>query len=357
MSFRFLNITNTPSKALVDLLKENIIGTPSQSMLYQHLEVQRKVDKIEKPFFASLIKGKTILGTCCFCSRDTYNASKKMSSFYLRYFTFKENYRSAHQIKERKLNTKSLLREEIKHLLLGKDLIEQNQPSFFHYAYVDPKNSRSLNLCNEFGFEPVRKFSTVVFNRLNPKVNLRVEKLQSTEVSEMKEKLSHFYKDYTMFSFENLFHTKEYYVIRDEKRNIIAGVQANPDRWKVLELPGLSGKVILNVFSALPYLNRLIKKEYQFVTLEGIFVEKGCENLLEVIFETVLTKHNRNSAMTWVDYDSSLYKTLKSLDLGILDKINHEVVANIICKFVNIDKKEQTTFYEHPAYISGTDLT
>lgn len=357
MSFRFFTISNTPTKALVNLLKENIIGTPGQGMLYQHLEVQRKVDKIVKPFYASLIKGKSVLGTCCFCSRETSNANQKMSSFYLRYFTFKENYRSAHQTKAHNRNTKSLLREEIKDLLLGKGLIEQNQPSFFHYAYVDPKNSRSLNLCNEFGFKPVRKFSTVVFNRLNPKVNLRVEKLPPSEVSKMKEKLSVFYKDHTMFSFENLFHTNEYYVIRDEKRNILAGVQANSDRWKVLELPGLSGKIILNLFSALPYLNRLIKKEYQFVTLEGVFVEKGNEKLLEILFETVLKKHKRNSAMTWVDYDSSLYKNLKSLNLGILDKINHEVIANVICKFVNIDQKDQNIFHEHPAYISGTDLT
>lgn len=357
MGYRFFTISNTPTKALVDLLKDNIIGTPGLSMLYQHLQVQEKVDKISDPFYVSLVKGDNILGTCCFCSRDTWNATKTMGSFYLRYFTFKAMYRSSHKTQVHKENPDSKLRSEIKELLSGNGLGQRAEEPFFHYAYVDPKNSRSLALCNEFGFEPVRKFSTVIFNRINPKKSATVEKISPSQVPEIREKLISFYKNYTMFSFENLFNRGSYYVVRDQENNIVAGVQANPDRWKVLELPGLSGKIILNLFSSLPYLNRLIKKEYEFITLEGLFVIPGNGKYLEVLFESILAQYDKNSAMLWVDRESSLYTTLRSIDLGILDKINHEVTANVICKFVNVAEGEQKLFKSHPAYISGTDLT
>lgn len=357
MNYRFLKISKTPTAALIDLLNNNIIGTVGQGMVYQHLEIQKKIDNIPNPTYVSLVKEDTVLGTCCFCNRDTLNANNVIPSFYLRYFTFKSSYRSVHKTTIHKERSNSILRKEVIQLLTGEGLGYPTQKSFFHYAYVDPKNSRSLALCNEFGFEPVRKFSTIIFNRISPKSSNKVEKLLPAEFSDMRNKLTFFYKDYTMFSTENLFNTQEYYVIRNDKGIFVAGIQATPDNWKVLELPGASGKIILNLFSALPYLNRFIKKDYRFVTLEGVFFTLGNEKQIELLIESVLAKYNRNSAMIWVDCNSHLYKTLKSLDLGVLDKINHEVVANVICKFVNINKEDQLVFKLNPAYISGTDLT
>ena len=357
MAYRFFFILTAPTKALAELLNSNVIGTPGKSMLYQHLEVEKKLDKIANPIYVNLVKGDNILGTCCFCNRETSNSGKRMSSFYLRYFTFKQKYRSSHKKTVHRASAGSELRNEINRLLSGEGLAKRVDDRFFHYAYVDPENSRSLALCNEFGFKPVRKFSTVIFNRLHPKNNVAVEQLADSAIADMQERLTSFYKNYTMFSFENLFNRGDYFIIRDEKKNIIAGVQANPDRWKIIELPGISGKFILNLFSALPYLNRVIKKEYDFITLEGLYLMPGNEKSLAVLLESILAVYGRNSAMLWLDNDSALYKAVKSIDLGLVAQIKREVTAHVICKFVNVSKEDQSFFAANPAYISGTDLT
>jgi len=357
MNYKFFTIQNYPSKVLVDLLKKNVIGTPGQSMLYQHLEVQKKIDCISDPYYVNLSKGDDILGTCCFCSRDTWNSNKFIPSFYLRYFTFKSNYRTKVKPASNNKNKESLLRKEIVELLSGEGLGARAVGSFFYYAYVDPENYRSALLCNEFGFDPVRKFSTIIFHRMSPKKNVNIEKVSASQVPHVKEILSSFYKGYNMFSFENLFRLSDYYVVRDIDGNIVAGAQATPDKWKVIELPGISGKIILNLFSSLPLLNKLIKKDYKFITLEGIYVTPGNEIALEQLFEALLNIHNKNSAMLWLDKDTELYHTVKSLKLGVLSKINKEVTANVICKFQNIGNANQIIFKNNPAYISGIDLT
>ncbi len=357
MRYKFFTILKFPSKILVELLKKNIIGTPGKSMLYQHLEVQKKLNFISDPYYVNLSKGDDVIGTCCFCSRSTLNSSRLINSFYLRYFTFKSSYRTKFRVASKIARKQSFLRKEINQLLDGDGLGDRASGSFFHYAYVDPENYRSALLCNEFGFEPVRTFSTVIFHRMNPQPNLKIEKISTAHISQVKEILTNFYKGYNMFSFENLFRLSDYYIIRDDNGNMVAGAQATPDNWKVLELPGINGKIILNLFSSLPYFSKLIKKKYRFISLEGIFVTPGHEKVLEQLFESLLSINNRNSAMLWLDRDTQLYRTIKSLKLGVLNTINKEVTANVICRFQNIDDDNKIIFKNNPAYISGIDLT
>jgi hypothetical protein len=185
MNFRFLKIFNSPSNELIQLLKNNIIGTPGLGMLYQHLEVQKKIDHISEPFYVNLVRGNNIMATCCFCSRLSMNAGKGINSFYIRYFSFKDKFRTKQVAKKNHIGN-SLLREELTSLLSGKGLGEGAKGKFFHYAYVDPRNLRSALLCKEFGFETVRQFSTLIFNRLNPKVNKSVIEISTSEVNEVK---------------------------------------------------------------------------------------------------------------------------------------------------------------------------
>lgn len=338
MSYTFLTIVQSATAAIQELLKYNTIGTPGQSMLYQHMEVPKKIDTISDPYFVTLAKEHTIIGMCCCCSRVTLNTAKHIPSFYLRYFTFKDAYRTSGKTSFRKNPKASILRKEILQLLSGDGLGERAKGSFFHYAYVDPENSRSTILCKEFGFTPVRTFSTVIFNRLFPKRSVAIEKISSSQVHEIKELLTEYYKAHTMFSFENLFNMRDYHVVRDENNTIIAGVQANPDRWKILELPGISGKPMLRIFSALPYLNTLIKKEYRFLTLDGIYISPGHERSFERLVESLLAMYKLHTAMTWADRESDLYIYLKSMDLGFVNMLTKEVRANVLCKFVRLKK-------------------
>ena len=356
MDFKFFNIIKSPTQELLKILNNNIIGTPGHGMLYQHLGVHNKIDKIADPYYVNLVRNHKIIGTCCFCSRTTNNAGSNFSSFYIRYFSFKDLYRRKHII-EKTVSRNSSIREEIKTVLTGQGLGKDTKEKFFFYAYVDPRNLRSLLLCNEFGFETVRQYTSIIFNRINPKENKAVVSVSPDEESRVKSLLIDFYKTFNMFSFENLFNGREYYTIKDQSGTIVAGVQVNPDLWSIHSLHGLSGKVILNTFSKIPYLDRLFNKNYRFITLEGIYYAKGFENYLEILFESLLAKYKVNSAIICLDSETSLYRTLKSLKLGMVDKLSKEVKGNVICKFINFDEKDKNLFKSNPAYISGIDVT
>jgi hypothetical protein len=357
MSFSFLKISKSPDDQVLKLLTNNVIGTPGKSMLYQHLGVLNKIHNIADPYFVSLQKRNTTLGTCCFCNRSTFNANKPFRSFYIRYFSFADKFRRE-KISNKITSGISLLREEIKLLLGGRGLDCTDREAFFHYAYVDPRNVRSDALCKEFGFEKVREYATVLFNRISPDANeILVSEISLEDQSKIREMVRQFYHNFTMFSFENLFGQQKYFVVKDNDGNILVGAQANPDHWKVLSWPGLSGKIILPLFSTIPFLNRIFSRNYKFITLEGIFYTPGSERFLEVLFESLLKKFNVNTAIIVVDADSDVYRTLKSLDLGLVDKLNKEVRGEVICRFENFDDAEKKVFKVNPAYISGIDVT
>lgn len=358
MNFKFLKIFKSPTNEVLEILTKNIIGTPGYGMLYQHLGVLDKIYKIANPYYVNLVRGNKIIGTCCFCSRSTINVGRNIRSFYVRYFSFKNTYRRKH-IKEKSVPRLSRLRDEIKFILAGQGLDTEANEKFYHYAYVDPRNIRSVLLCNEFGFESVRQYTTIIFSRINPKKDV-VKKLSEVSPSEenlLKELILDFYKAFNMFSLENLFNGRKYYIIRDENKKIVAGVQVNPDRWKVLSLPGLTGKIILNTFTHVPYLGRIVNKDFRFITLEGVYYAPGFESSLEFLFESLLAMYQVNSAVVLVDPETQLYRTLKSLRLGLVDKLNKEVRGNVICKFSNFTEEAKKIFKTNPAYISGIDVT
>lgn len=357
IGYKFLHVSKAPGSEVLDLLNSNAIGTPGLSMTYRHTRVKDKLAAIPDPYFINLMKGSSVAGTCCFCKRPAIYAGKTTLSFYIRYFSFKSAYRRK-QTDERSARN-SLVKKEVMSVLDGLGLDVNEGEKFFHYAYVDPGNIRSVKLCKEFGFEVVRDFATIVFNRMNPRMlkGIMISEIEPEEEALIKNLLSGFYRNYTMFTFDNLFGNHKYYVIRDQSHQIVAGVQATPDQWKILSLAGATGKLLLNVFSVIPGLKRLISKNYRFLTLEGIYHAPGCEQYLEILLEGLLAKYRLYSAIAVVDRDSLLYKTLRSLKLGWIDRLKKEVRGDIICNFKNLTENEIASFRNNPAYISGTDVT
>lgn len=354
----FLNIQKIADEQLVQFLERNVIGTPGKSMCYQHTTVRKKIQRIASPYFANLLWHDKVIATCCFCKRSIENNGKALTAFYIRYLSFDETFRRKH-VSERSLDRTSLLRGEIHRLLSGHDLGLDLSEKFFYYAYVDPRNLRSVRLCREFGFEPVRQMTALTFSRINPRDNksIRIVEATGSEEAIIKKMLSSLYHQHTMFSKENLTNAYPYYIIKDDHGNIIAGAQANPDQWNIHSLPGITGKMIKNVFPYVPYLGRLFNKRYRFIAVEGILYTPGNEKHLQVLLENLLAHHQMNTALMFVDTNSNLYRILKSLDLGLVNRLNPEVVTHVICKFVNYTESEKNVFRSNPAYISGIDVT
>ncbi len=354
--FRYLTIHPSPSAQVRHILAHNVIGTPGLSMCYQHTQVARKIEGIADPYFISLKRGDQTVGTCCFCFRSVSTAGNWIPAFYIRYFAFLDQFKR--RPREQRVGQRtSALRQEIA-MLLETDTWARSSGGYFHYAYVDPRNVRSVRLCYAFGFEQVRRYSTFIFTRFTLRSDIRPESLHGHDaLADMKQRLACFYADYTMFSTENLFRDGQYFVLRNSKGEVVAGVQATPDCWQVRSLPGRYGKFLLSVVSHLPLLNRVMGHRYTFLALEGIYHADGCEADLQRLIEALLAKYRVHSAITVADKDSALSRTLKTLDLGVVQKIMKNAGGDVICKFVNVPEEITASIRTRPAYISATDVT
>ena len=234
-SFQLLQIKRKPDHDVIELLEENVIGTPGESMLYRHKNVRSKVITIPDAYFANLSIRNRLYGTICLSKRNVYIQGKQHQVFYLRYFTFREKFRTINP-KDHKRKTPSKIREEIAKLMNGEGLDYHEELTL--YAYVDPENTRSKRLIEEFGFIIMGKFHTIPFSRFFPKYYHLVEKLKETDFDQVKKQLLDFYQREQLVSFEQLFSRGELFVIRKDGE-IICGVQAIFDSWEILDLPGI----------------------------------------------------------------------------------------------------------------------
>jgi hypothetical protein len=354
MDFRYLRIDRAPSPPLLKILHNNIIGTPEYGMLYQHINVDEKINKLADPYFVNLVRGGQVAGTCCFCNRITLNNNNPIRSFYARYFSFQEVFRqkSIHEKRHRS----GIIRAEVELLLSGRGLNVTPEEKFFFYAYVDPRNKRSALLCDEFGFETIRQYTPVLFGRMNPREQGMLSIAEVLPDEGLMALLKDFYHEYNMLSFENL-EGRKYFIVKDETGQPVGGVLVNPDAWKIHSLPGTMGKITLNMFSRLPFLKKLINRNFAFVSFDAVFVKPGFERALEGLLESLLFKFEVNTGIFLVDTNSAIYTTLKSLDLGVAEKLSKKVTGNVICRFANFSKSEKEQFLEKPAYLSAIDAT
>ncbi|GCC53464.1 N-acetyltransferase [Chryseotalea sanaruensis] len=352
MQFKYLTIQQTPTNQIENLLKANVIGTPGLSMLYQHMGVDLKLYNIAKPHFITVKRNEKVIGTCCFCERDFQGSA----GFYVRYFAFVNEFRIKGIPYPKNKEKTSIIRSEIKALLNGSDFNVNAQSNFFHYAYVDPRNPRSANVCEEFGFVPIRKYTTRVFSRIFPKrhLDLEIKEINSSS-DKIKKLLENFYKDYNHFSCENL--DKTYYYVENGAGKVIAGVQVNADAWRVLSLPGKYGKVLLKAFGVTLFLSRLLSKHFNFLAVEGIYFTAGHEHVFEKLLEKLLYQYKLHTAIMVVDNNSQLYEFTNKIDLGWLAKLSPEVHGDVIVRYQTLSDNFIATDKAKPCYISVHDVS
>lgn len=354
---KLLQITNTVNDDIKELLDASVIGTPGSGMLYQHKSIDKRINEIKVPLFVELRTRLKLIGTCCFCFRETLNQKTKYQSFYIRYFSFKEGFRARRTLQPRARGGK--LRDEIKALLDSEHFTSVSTNKYFHYAYVDPQNTRSVLLCEEFGFQYVRRFATFVFSRLQPRIEpgITVSKVEQEEYSEVKNLLVDKYSDFNMVSFDGLFDNDPYYVVRDSNGRIIAGARVSPTTWRIYQMHNSGNTILLSLLSNVPFINRLVNKEFKFLALDALYFTDGYEHHTEALLTFLLRKYNHFNVFMPADRDSSLYRHLEKLNHGIVSKISKQVSTNVICRFHNFSSSEIQQFKQYPAYVSALDIT
>jgi hypothetical protein len=317
--------------------------------------------------FVSLYKKNQITGTVGSCYRISGQGNLRFPTSYLRYLAFQTTYQSDLNWRNR---SKALIRPEKDdsfkqktleifskpHLLDLKDVYEGDK--HIMYAFVESMNERSKNLVNQAGYEYIRSFLTVAFSRFSPKPDPRVVKLKEVEKEKMELLLMEYYRDYSFFSSEFSFFNDKYYVIK-EGDEIVAGVSAIPSVYKVYDVPGIWGWVMMKVLPKAPYFRRLFRPgEFRYLVFDAIYCREGREAVLADLFESACSAEGFHTGLTWLDDRSNLYDKIRTgVRMGALNRMLNAKPGLVYTKFLNLTDEEKERFYDAPAYISGFDFS
>ncbi len=318
--------------------------------------------------FVSLYKKNQITGTVGSCFRITGQGNLRYPSSYLRYLAF-------HSVYQSDITWKKKIKELIKpekddsfkqktleifskpHLLDFKEINENDK--HIMYAFIESMNERSKNLVNQAGYEYIRSFLTVAFSRFSPKPDERVSVIiTKEEKAEMESLLLDYYKNYSFFSLDYAFYGNRYYVLR-ENGEIVAGVNSIPSSYRIYDVPGVWGWIMMKILPKAPYFKRLFHpEEFRHIVFDAVFCKKGKEHLLADLFESVCATEGYYTGLTWLDDRSELYDRLRSgVKMGAINRILNAKPGLVYVRFINLTDKEKDYFYDAPAYISGFDFS
>ncbi len=347
---------------IVAHIKSAVLGTPGR-LRYQHGKIEEKLAHIKDIYFIVLCIKDKILGSIGLLKRKIPLDNEFVNSWYIRYFSIRAPLRSGAQKKER-------YRERDKGINVIRNFILPyiERPSMFGedydpeekslvYGYVERGNFRSMNFSGQMRAVTVRKYQTFVFSRFVFDKSDGFRRLKSEELPEMKKRIQQFYKDYKLFTGDNLFINNNYFVL-ERKGEIIAGAQVHPEFWRILEMRAKFSKFLLRILPCLPYVRNYFNPErFRFLAVEGIWYKEGHEQELNKLFENICNHFKTHFAMTWVDTECDLFHKLEQhLDCGFTGSAFGKNEVDVRITFNNFSVDEKKEFFEKPAYISAYDM-
>jgi hypothetical protein len=364
-----VRISGTANEDILSILNQAVQGS-ERGMRFRLQNIPARIEAYgDQIRFVSLYKKNRIAGTVGSCYRMTGQGKLEYPSCYLRYLAFQTAYRSE---SDRKKRMKEIIKSDTgdmsfkertleifskPHLLGFKNVKETDR--HIMYAFIESMNERSKHLVHQAGYEYIRSFLTVAFSRFNPKPDSRVVKLNSVaEKKIMETNLKDFYRDYSFFNTDYCFYGDNYYVLK-EGGEIIAGVNALPSVYKIYDIPGVWGWVMMNVLPKSPYYKKLFHPdEFRHLIFDALYCQKGCEEVLPDLFETACYMEGFNTGLLWLDDHSELYDILRtSMRMGAINRILNAKPGLVYARFVNMTDEEKECFYDAPAYISGFDFS
>lgn len=345
----------------IELLEETVWGTPGGT-LYRHLDTAERINLQQSPAFMTLRKSDRLLGILGFSRRNVRQPSGSTEAFYIRYLSMISGLHRQTQVGTtsqtrpdgllKKLVNRTMTHPQNLHPVEG-----AGPEQALYYAYVELENERSMEMCKSMGFNPVGKFSTLLFNRFFPKSHDSVERIRPEEIDDMRERIKDFYKDHALFTDGNLFYQGNYFV-RREGGKIVAGLQANPCHWVMDHMPGLSGRLMLNVLPKFPLLSRVFNpSNFRFAGIEGIWYAPGYENAVFDVMESAIAQMGLYTALIWLDRKDPLDAILRGGALGLLQKLNSDSPADVILRSQGVPEEIWQDIPNRPLYISSFDST
>lgn len=363
-----VRVSDFANEGILDILRHAVQGSEG-GLRFSLQNIEPRIAAYKDQIrFVSVYKKNQITGTVGSCFRISGQGNLCYPSSYLRYLAFQVSYQADAGLRKRRQKTvikpeqddsfkqKTLEIFSKPHLLDLDDVFEGDK--HIMYAFVESMNERSKNLVHQAGYEYIRSFLTVAFSRFSPKQDPRVTRLPESEKAGMEELLRAYYRDYSFFSTDYSFFGDKYYTLK-EGNEIIAGVSAIPSVYKVYDVPGIWGWVIMKVLPKTPYYRRLFHPgEFRYLVFDAIYCKKGREDMLGTLFESACAAEGFHTGLTWLDDHGQLYDKLRTtVKMGALNRMLNAKPGLVYSKFINLSESERECFYNAPAYISGFDFS
>jgi hypothetical protein len=362
-----VRVSDHANEGIMDILNHAVQGSEG-GMRFSLRNIAARIEAYRDQIrFVSLYKKNKVTGTVGACFRISGQGALRYPSTYIRYLAFQSTYQSDINWRKREkavikpesdysFKQKTLEIFSKPHLLELPDVFEKDK--HIMYAFVESMNERLKNLVSQIGYEYIRSFLTVAFSRFSPKPDNRVSKLPEKEKPEMEKLLLDFYSKYSFFTTEYSFYGNNYYTLKEGDK-IIAGACAIPASYKVYDVPGIWGWVMMKVLPDAPYFRRLFRPgEFRYLVFDSIYCEKGREAVLANLFESVCAREGFNTGLTWLDDRSELFDRIRTgVKMGALNRMLNAKPGLVYTKFINLTEEEKNCFYDAPAYISGFDFS
>jgi hypothetical protein len=362
-----VKISDHANEGILDILNHAVQGSEG-GLRFSLLNVARRIAAYNNQIrFVSLYKKNQITGTVGACFRISGQGALRYPTSYIRYLAFHSLYQS--DIKRKRKLRAAILPEKDDnfkqktleifskpHMLELDNVFEGDKHVM--YAFLESMNERSRNLVIQAGYEYIRSFLTVAFSRISPSKDPGVTKLGDEDKKRMESLLLDYYRDYSFFSTDYAFYGDRYYVLK-ENNEIIAGVSAIPSAYKVYDIPGVWGWVIMKVLPHMPFFRRLFSPgEFRYLVFDAIYCRDGREKELARLFEAACADEGFNTGLTWLDDRGRLFDKIRGeVNMGPLNRMLNAKPGQVFARFINLTEKEKEAFYNAPAYISGFDFS
>jgi hypothetical protein len=335
-----------PTEAIIRLLESVTLG--SNGARYKHLDTREKIKVLHNPLFLTLERGEKVLGNITFCRRE--------KNWYIRYFAFQQGFQGNNK-RNQKNQKEGLLKKEL--VTFFNNALNNNLPISPHlfYAYIDPKNVKSLWMSQTFGFQTIAQIATQTFSRVKTRKKEQVRRIDNIE--QVKELVSLYFSKYQLYFSKHTFNKSPFYGYYDESGELIAFLKTQKAKWSIERLPGQTGGVLTQIIPFIPLVKKIIQpKNHVFTTVEALWVHPELENdakviVLETLFEGTLYEENTNSFIWWVDNNEPLYQEISSkVNWGLMHKINGVNNVDLV-----VLKKDDCHFdSEKPFYTTAFDF-
>lgn len=340
---------------VADILRQTVYGLPGK-LRYRQLDAADKCARLPHTRWLLLEKNGRLLGNAALLERTAAVAGQTISSAYVRYLSMPGGVQNPHPRK--RPHQHGPLRQALAEELAQAPTEWATEPRVL-FAYVEADNLPSQQLCASFGMQSYRQLGTHISSRFAPKRHPRCRRLRPEETEPMLEKLRQLYHDRHFFFPEELYGHGEYYVITNEKDEVLVGGLVFRCDWEVVEIPGAEGWLVKHLFPHLPLLKRLFPKDQlSFAAMEGLWYQAGQEQLLPALFSSCAAQLGLHVSMYWDDAASPVLATVQQqVGPGLIGRLSKMVHADILMRLWRGNEEIEQALHQKMVYVSAHDLT